>query len=590
MEFWGAEVKSGQSFEVELEDDGSRILHISQAALGEVTSDNKKEKGNGTACIYLKFNNEKFVIGTLSHDKFPQMPLDLALHSKFELSHTWKNGSVYFTGYYVDTPQGSGSESEEELLEPIVNPVKPHSTASDPTTSEQIKIVEPKKAEDSSDDEDEDDTSTEDEMSSEDQEPGMLVNGENESNNDTDSDEDDSEEESSDEDPETPEMEKGLQLSLYFLILITGDWFSLGRTEQEEICRVSYKDPCTRKEGKASHSPKDRWQESGWTYSNSSSFKASQKGIDYYRSSESKSKARRFIIPLQVLRQLYTMIILSIYTQTKPIDLRLSGNHLPLYIYTQTKPIDLSLSSSHLFTLSSLTCGFGGEALLDQKNQKKRNPALSLDRFRRRRRRLRRRGCGYSGAEVKSGQSFEVELEDDGSRILHISQAALGEVTSDNKKEKGNGTACIYLKFNNEKFVIGTLSHDKFPQMPLDLALHSEFELSHTWKNGSVYFTGYYVDTPQGSGSESEEELLEPIVNPVKSHSTASDPTTSKQVKIVEPKKAEDSSDDEDEDDTSTEDEMSSEDQEFNLVCATMEDHRCHAPPPHRWFTDQNQV
>ncbi|PPS15076.1 hypothetical protein GOBAR_AA05500 [Gossypium barbadense] len=183
-----AEVKSGQSFEVELEDDGSRILHISQAALGEVTSDNKKEKGNGTACIYLKFNNEKFVIGTLSHDKFPQMPLDLALHSKFELSHTWKNGSVYFTGYYVDTPQGSGSESEEELLEPIVNPVKPHSTASDPTTSKQVKIVEPKKAEDNSDDEDEDDTSTEDEMSSEDQ--------------------DDSEEESSDEDPETPETEK----------------------------------------------------------------------------------------------------------------------------------------------------------------------------------------------------------------------------------------------------------------------------------------------------------------------------------------------------------------------------------------------
>ncbi|KAA3471970.1 histone deacetylase HDT1-like isoform X1 [Gossypium australe] len=208
MEFWGAEVKSGQSFEVELEDDGSRILHISQAALGEVTSDNKKEKGNGTACIYLKFNNEKFVIGTLSHDKFPQMPLDLALHSKFELFHTWKNGSVYFTGYYVDTPQGSGSESEEELLEPIVNPEKPHATASDPTTSKPVMIVEPKKAKDSSDDEDEDDTSTEDEMSSEDQEPGMLVNGKNESEDDTDSDEDDSEEDSSDEDPETPEMEK----------------------------------------------------------------------------------------------------------------------------------------------------------------------------------------------------------------------------------------------------------------------------------------------------------------------------------------------------------------------------------------------
>lgn len=28
----------------------------------------------------------------------------------------------------------------------------------------------------------------------------------------------------------------------------------------------------------------------------------------------------------------------------------------------------------------------------------------------------------YVGAEVKNGQIFEVELEDDGSRILHLSQ------------------------------------------------------------------------------------------------------------------------------------------------------------------------
>ncbi|XWS59547.1 hypothetical protein CRYUN_Cryun08bG0131400 [Craigia yunnanensis] len=208
MEFWGAEVKSGQIFEVELEDDGSRILHLSQAALGEATGDNKKEKGNESVCIYLKFNNENFVIGTLSQEKFPQIPLDLVLHGKFELSHTWKNGSVYFTGYYVDTSQGADSESEEELPEPTINPIKPHATASDPTTSKQVKIVEPKKEKNSSDDEDEDDTVAEDEESSEDQEPGMLVNGENESDNDTDSDEDDSEEESSDEDQETPETEK----------------------------------------------------------------------------------------------------------------------------------------------------------------------------------------------------------------------------------------------------------------------------------------------------------------------------------------------------------------------------------------------
>ncbi|XP_039024951.1 histone deacetylase HDT1-like isoform X1 [Hibiscus syriacus] len=202
MEFWGAEVKSGQIFEVELEDGGSRILHISQVALGEVTGDKKKEKGNEDVCIYLKFNNKKFVIGTLSQEKFPQMQLDLVLHGKFELSHTWKNGGIYFTGYYVDSTQGCDSESEDEFPEPTINPVTPHAIASDPpTTSKQVKIAEPNKEEDSSDDEDEDNTSTEDEVSSDDQEPGLLVNGENESD-------DDSEEESSDEDQETPEAEK----------------------------------------------------------------------------------------------------------------------------------------------------------------------------------------------------------------------------------------------------------------------------------------------------------------------------------------------------------------------------------------------
>ncbi|KAA3465037.1 histone deacetylase HDT1-like isoform X1 [Gossypium australe] len=199
----GAEVKSGQNFEVELEDDGSRILHLSQVALGEGTGDNKKEKGKETICLYLKFKNEKFVVGTLSQEKCPQIALDLVLHDKFELSHTWKNGSVYVTGYYVDTSQGSDTESEEELPEPTRNLVKSEPAASDPTTTKQVKIVEPKKDDDSSD-EDEEDSSAEDEESSEEQEPRMLVNGENDSD-DADSDEDDSEEERSDEDQKTPE-------------------------------------------------------------------------------------------------------------------------------------------------------------------------------------------------------------------------------------------------------------------------------------------------------------------------------------------------------------------------------------------------
>ncbi|XP_052476292.1 histone deacetylase HDT3-like isoform X7 [Gossypium raimondii] len=209
MEFWGAEVKSGQNFEIELEDDGSRILHLSQVALGEGTGDNKKVKAKETICLYLKFKNEKFLVGTLSQEKCPQIALDLVLHDKFELSHTRKNGSVYVTGYYVGTSQGSDTESEEDLLEPTMNLVQSVPAASDPTTTEQVTIV----------------SSDKDEESSEEQEPRLLVNGENDSD-DADSDEDDSddadcdyhpdiddadgneddgEEDSSDEDKKTPE-------------------------------------------------------------------------------------------------------------------------------------------------------------------------------------------------------------------------------------------------------------------------------------------------------------------------------------------------------------------------------------------------
>ncbi|TYJ50687.1 hypothetical protein E1A91_A01G226600v1 [Gossypium mustelinum] len=99
------------------------------------------------------------------------------------------------------------------------------------------------------------------------------------------------------------------------------------------------------------------------------------------------------------------------------------------------------------------------------------------------------------------------------------------------------------IKYQNEGdkyiplFVVGTLSQKKCPQIALDLALHDKFELFHTWKNSSVYVTGYYVDTSQGSDTEFEEELPEPIMNLVKSKPVASYPTTTKQVKIVELKK-----------------------------------------------------
>uniref|UniRef100_A0A0D9WKM9 C2H2-type domain-containing protein n=1 Tax=Leersia perrieri TaxID=77586 RepID=A0A0D9WKM9_9ORYZ len=85
MEFWGIEVKPGQTVKCEPEDD--RFLHLSQAALGE------SKKGTDNAVMYVKVDDQKLVIGSLSADKFPQIQFDLVFDKKFELSHTSKSAS-----------------------------------------------------------------------------------------------------------------------------------------------------------------------------------------------------------------------------------------------------------------------------------------------------------------------------------------------------------------------------------------------------------------------------------------------------------------------------------------------------------------
>lgn len=50
----------------------------------------------------MKVDDQKLVIGTLSHDKFPQLCTEIVLERPFELSHSWKDGSVFFSGYKVD--------------------------------------------------------------------------------------------------------------------------------------------------------------------------------------------------------------------------------------------------------------------------------------------------------------------------------------------------------------------------------------------------------------------------------------------------------------------------------------------------------
>ncbi|CAJ1949038.1 unnamed protein product [Sphenostylis stenocarpa] len=60
--------------------------------------------------------------------------------------------------------------------------------------------------------------------------------------------------------------------------------------------------------------------------------------------------------------------------------------------------------------------------------------------------------------------------------------AALGEA----KKDKTNEPVVVYLKVGEQKFVLGTLSKDKIPQISLELVLEKEFDLSHSSKNLKV--------------------------------------------------------------------------------------------------------
>lgn len=71
-------------------------------------------------------------------------------------------------------------------------------------------------------------------------------------------------------------------------------------------------------------------------------------------------------------------------------------------------------------------------------------------------------------------------------------QACVGE----QKKEKGSETVCLFVTVAGKKLVLGTLFTDKLPQQQFDLVFDRDFELSHNWKNGSVYFYGYKANNP----------------------------------------------------------------------------------------------
>ncbi|KAF9676272.1 hypothetical protein SADUNF_Sadunf09G0121300 [Salix dunnii] len=142
MEFWGVEVKAGEPLKVEPKD--FCMIHLSQAALGE------SKKGRESVPLFVKVNEKKLVLGTLSTENIPQLSFDLVFETEFELSHNWKNGSVFFCGYQV-IPDDDASDfsSDEEDFE-FAKAATAKDKAAKPEKPK-ANLVEPSKDEDDSD-------------------------------------------------------------------------------------------------------------------------------------------------------------------------------------------------------------------------------------------------------------------------------------------------------------------------------------------------------------------------------------------------------------------------------------------------------
>ncbi|KAJ4724872.1 histone deacetylase HDT1-like [Melia azedarach] len=204
MEFWGVEVKPGQPLKVKPTFDN--IIHVSQASLGE----SKKEKARESVPLFVKFGDQKLVLGTLITDNIPQLSFDLVFEKEFELSHNWKNGSVYFCGYQTPLPQDSSDEfdmedSEEEEMELPSIPAENAGPKVEKAKAAAPKADAAKPAKPSKDvkPEEDDDSESDDEDDSDDE---MLEGDDSDeiSGEEGGSDDEDEEDEDSDDDEETP--------------------------------------------------------------------------------------------------------------------------------------------------------------------------------------------------------------------------------------------------------------------------------------------------------------------------------------------------------------------------------------------------
>jgi nucleophosmin 1 len=142
----------------------------------------KEGKAPKNVSLKLKIDGKDFVIGSLGGEERSQLMFDLVFEKEFQLSHGWKNGSVYFLGYVADD-QVSDDEfsdmpeddiSEDELVPALENgAAKPEAVPAAKKAAAPVKEDKPAEDEDDSDsedDEDDDDSDEDDLMESSEEE------------------------------------------------------------------------------------------------------------------------------------------------------------------------------------------------------------------------------------------------------------------------------------------------------------------------------------------------------------------------------------------------------------------------------------
>ncbi|KAB2629279.1 histone deacetylase HDT1-like [Pyrus ussuriensis x Pyrus communis] len=81
--------------------------------------------------------------------------------------------------------------------------------------------------------------------------------------------------------------------------------------------------------------------------------------------------------------------------------------------------------------------------------------------------------------------------------IIYLSQVCLGEAAGDDQ-----GAVCV--ETGEQKIVLGNLSSEKIPQMPVDLVFKNEFVLAHNIKNKKSNSDDMY-DSSERENSEFAE-------------------------------------------------------------------------------------